>query len=446
MPGTPDSDAAAQGHGVGVVGATALGVGGMIGAGLFTMLGLAAQASGGQLPLAIVIAGVAAGLTAYSYAQLSARFPSEGGPARFVVAGYGEGVISGALNTFQFIAYAISLAMCARSFGEYLATAAGGWPNAAAVIAGLVVLAVVTVANLAGAGTVTKVETAVVAIELALLIGVIVVGFAAGGSTAAPERADGVIHVIAGAALMYTSFQGFAVITNASGKMVRPQRTVPLATVITLTIVALVYLGVAEVLVHRLSASVIAANTTHVLATLGAEIAGQWGLLAVSGCALLANASVLNAGLFGAGGVAGYAARAGQLPARLARPLGRNGSYSTVVTSGVVAVAVCVLPLQALGEVTTLMFLLVYAAITVGHLRIRHQTGARAWVLVLAVVVNAVLFSALLLRAVDTGSTATVVTLPALVVAAVLFQAWWQRRHRGAAETGSSVVPGPGRQ
>ena len=437
MPGAPDSDAVAQGHGVGVVGATALGVGGMIGAGLFTMLGLAAQASGGQLPLAIVIAGMAAGLTAYSYAQLSARFPSRGGSARFVVAGFGQGVISGALNTFQFIAYAISLAMCARSFGEYLATAAGGWQNAAAVIAGLLVLAAVTVANLAGAGTVTTVETAVVAIELALLIGVVVVGFAAGGSTTAPVRADGVLHVIAGAALMYTSFQGFAVITNASGNMARPQRTVPLATVITLTIVALVYLGVAEVLLHRLSASVISANATHVLATLGSEIAGHWGLLVVSGCALLANASVLNSGLFGAGGVAGYAARAGQLPARLARPLGRNGSYSTVVTSSLVAVAVCVLPLQALGEVTTLMFLLVYAAITVGHLRIRHQTGARAWVLVLAVVVNAVLFGALLLRAIDTGSTATVVTLPALVVVAVLFQVVWQRRRRGAGVAGS---------
>lgn len=63
-----------------------------------------------------MIAGMAAGLTAYSYAQLSARFP--GGPARFVVAGYGDGVTSGALNTFQFTAYAISLSMCARSFGE----------------------------------------------------------------------------------------------------------------------------------------------------------------------------------------------------------------------------------------------------------------------------------------------------------------------------------------
>ena len=432
LPGMPHA-VGSQSGGVGVVGATALGVGGMIGAGLFTMLGLSAQAAGGLLPLAIIIAGMAAGLTAYSYAQLSARFPSRGGPARFVVAGYGEGVLSGALNTFQFTAYAISLAMCARSFGEYLATAAGGWQNATAVIAGLTILAAVTVANLAGAGTVTKVETAVVAIELALLISLIVVGFASGGSTSAPGQTDGVMHVIAGAALMYTSFQGFAVITNASGKMSRPRRTVPLATVITLTIVALLYLGVAEVLVNQLSASVIAANATHVLATLGGEIAGHVGLLVVSGCALLANASVLNAGLFGASGVGGYAARAGQLPARLARPLGRNGSYGTVVTSGVVAVAVCVLPLQALGEVTTLMFLLVYAAISVGHLRIRHQTGARAWVLVLAVLVNAVLFTALLLRAIATGSTATVLTLPALLVAAVLFQTWWHRRHRHTA-------------
>ena len=79
------------------------------------------------------------------------------------------------------------------------------------------------------------------------------------------------------------------------------------------------------------------------------------------------------------------------------------------------------------------VFLLVYAAISVGHLRIRQQTGARAWVLVLAVLVNAVLFTALLLRAIATGSTATVLTLPALLVAAVLFQTWWHRRHRHTA-------------
>lgn len=431
-----------SGKNVSLLGATALGVGGMIGAGLFTMLGLAAVAAAEQLPLAILVAAGSTGLTAYSYAKLSAHYPSSGGPARFVVAVFGHGVTSGALNTFQSTAYAIALAMCARSFGEYLATAAPGMGAVAISVAALAILAAVTVANLAGTGAVTRTEVAVVSVEAALLLALITMGaFTGSGLSASPARAGGLVHIIAGAALMYTSFQGFAVVTNASGNMARPQRTVPLATTAAMSLVALLYVGVAVVLVHRVPAPEIVANATHVLATLGADVAGEWGLLLVSGCALIANASVLNTSMFAAGGGISYQAGEGQLPRRLAGPLWRGGTVGTLVLSIGVAVAVCILPLSALGELNTLMFLAIYGAIGAGHVRLRHITGAKRWVLVASVAVNVVLFGAVLVRSVVTKSPATYVTLPILVAAALMFQMWWRSRNRPAT-TSAPISPG----
>jgi amino acid transporter len=79
----------------------------MIGAGIFSILGVVASVSGTALPLAFLIGGLAA----YAYAKLGTRYPSTGGSVQFLVEGLGDGLLTGGLNIFQYLSYVISIAL-----------------------------------------------------------------------------------------------------------------------------------------------------------------------------------------------------------------------------------------------------------------------------------------------------------------------------------------------
>ena len=107
---------------IGMVAAVSIGIGGMVGAGIFSILGVVAQAAGNAMWLAFAIGGVVALLSTYSYAKLGATFPSAGGAVHFLVKSFGDGVLAGGLNLFMWAGYIISLALYATAFGSYAAT------------------------------------------------------------------------------------------------------------------------------------------------------------------------------------------------------------------------------------------------------------------------------------------------------------------------------------
>src|SRR3712207_2348229 len=128
---------------LGLFAAVSIGVGGMIGAGIFSILGVVAGVSGTALPLSFVIGGGVALLAAYSYLKLGIRYPSVGGASQFLVEEYGDGLLSGALNIFQYLAYVIAIALYARGFAGYAVTffpnITSGWIDEAFAL-GIVVL------------------------------------------------------------------------------------------------------------------------------------------------------------------------------------------------------------------------------------------------------------------------------------------------------------------
>ena len=109
-------------RGLGLPAAVSIGVGGMIGAGIFSILGVVAGVSATALPVSFVIGGFVAILAAYSYLKLGVRYPSVGGASQFLVEEYGDGLRSGALNIFQYFAYVIAIALYARGFAGYAKT------------------------------------------------------------------------------------------------------------------------------------------------------------------------------------------------------------------------------------------------------------------------------------------------------------------------------------
>src|SRR5215831_17291321 len=96
-----------------------IGVGAMVGAGIFSLLGAAGEVAGAAVWISFLIAGAIAGLQGYSFAKLGARYPSAGGLLEYVAKSVGEGHFTGITAWLTYAANAIVTAMVAVSFGSY---------------------------------------------------------------------------------------------------------------------------------------------------------------------------------------------------------------------------------------------------------------------------------------------------------------------------------------
>ena len=156
--------------GLGLAALVSIGIGGMVGGGIFSVLGLTVLIAGGGAYLSFVVGGVVAALTGWSYALLSVRIRSRGGTAVFLDRAFGTGV-AGPLNLLLWLCYFVMLGLYAVACGAYLAAllglpAGGPWPRvfASAVVAGFAAL------NLAGAQLVGRAESVLVYVKLAVLV------------------------------------------------------------------------------------------------------------------------------------------------------------------------------------------------------------------------------------------------------------------------------------
>lgn len=150
----------------------------------------------------------------------------------------------------------------------------------------------------------------------------------------------------------------------------------------------------------------------------------------ISIAALLSTASAVNATLFGSANVAYQIAKNGGLPPAFDKQLWGKDAEGLFITAALVIFFVLVFPLSAVASMGSAGFLLVYAAVNVGHLRIRSQTGAKAWPIYSAIVLCMVLFVFLfgyMVMEQRLSAIAMVVTF----LLSWLIETWWRgRTHR----------------
>jgi len=231
---------------IGMLAAVSIGIGGMVGAGIFSILGVVAHAAGNAMGLAFAIGGVVALLSTYSYARLGAVFPSAGGAVHFLVKGFGDGILAGGLNLFMWAGYIISLALYATAFGGYAATFVTAAPSPlllkSLAVASVVVL---TLVNAFGAKLMGRSETLIVAIKVAILVLFAAVGMwfikLANLSPALWPEAKSVLF---GAGVLFIGYEGFGLVTNAAGDMRDPRKMLPRALYTSVILVIAIYLGV----------------------------------------------------------------------------------------------------------------------------------------------------------------------------------------------------------
>ena len=284
------------------MGATAIGVGGMMGAGLYTLLGLAAKSAGIWLPLSFLIGGVVVAFSVYSYSKLGMKYPDRGGATKFLLKGFGDGFLAGGLNVFQYLDWIIAMVLYAAGFSEYTCQLTGlnnsSWIGKAISIA--IVILVVFI-NVLGSKQVARAQTAIIAFRLIILIAFI--GFRLAQAhvplITTADKGNGIIGILSAAGLLYVTYEGVGVVTNTAGNMKNPKKQLPIALFLSLIIVMLIYIIASAIVIMTIGVKVAVANQRHVLATAGEAVFGKVGMILIGLAALVAIASAVNSTMFG---------------------------------------------------------------------------------------------------------------------------------------------------
>jgi amino acid transporter len=361
-----------QGGSVGLLGATAIGIGGMVGGGIFAVLGVASEQAGGATPIAFGVAGLVAALTAVSYARLAVRHPSAGGTVTFIDRVFGVDEVTGSLNIVLWAGYIVTTALYAAAFGNYAATLfPGGTDPSPVLLRSLVLVGVVVpwVINLTNAGLVARSETVVVGIKLAMLLVVIAAGVpTVSAARVAPGTWTSPLAIVAAGMLVFVAYEGFELIANASADAREPARTLPRALALSVGLVILLYVAIAWVVVGSLSPTRIAQSADFALAEAASASLGRAGFVLVAVSAVLATFSAINATIYGAARLSFTIATEGELPPALQRrtwhqPIGLH------ITAGVGLAMAVALPVASISAMASAIFLGVFAVVNAAEFR-----------------------------------------------------------------------------
>jgi len=357
--------------------AVVIGLGAMIGAGVFAAVGPAAEAAGSWLLLGLALAAVVAYANATSSAQLAAKHPTSGGT--YVFASRELHPTAGYLAGWGFVVgKTASLAAMALTFGAYL------WPEAARPVAivAVVALTAVTARGITRTARLTRVIVTLVLASLAVVVAASLLGGQAQVANLADPAASAVTPygVLQSAGLLFFAFAGYARLATLGEEVIDPTRTIPRAIPIALGLTLVVYALVAtSALLAAGPVALAEAPAPLVAAVRAGELAVAAPVVQVG--ATVASLGVLLSLLVGVSRTVLAMARDGHLPRPLARVNDRG-----VPAVAEVAVAVVVIAIVALADLreaigfSSLAVLVYYALTNAAALRLaRHERRWRRW-------------------------------------------------------------------
>jgi amino acid transporter len=370
-----------------VTAAAALGVGSMIGAGIFALMGEAGAIAGSAVYLSFIAAGMIALASGYSMARLGARYPSAGGIVEYLAQAYGIGLISGALSILLYISALVALALVAKTFGSYALAllpveGSGRWVNG---LADVVIIAFVLL-NLEGAKGVAALEKAVVAVKVLILIGFAAAGlYVADPEALSTDRYPAATQVLYSLAVTFFAFEGFRVITNCAEEMPEPRKTLPRAMLIAIGGALVIYVAVALAVFGNLGVEQVVEAKDYALAEAARPVFGLAGFSVVAIAALVSTASSINANLYAVTNVTYQLAKEGELPAAFGQPIGRSRE-GLLISAGLIMLLGHAFDLSEIAAVGSITILIVHLMVHLGHLRLLEETGASPTLVLTAIV------------------------------------------------------------
>lgn len=405
-------------------GAVSMGTGVMIGAGIFALTGQIAELAGTWFPTAFLAAAVITGLSAYSYVKLADTYPSAGGIAMFLEKAYGKSVMTGACALLMYFSMVINESLVARTFGTYsLQLFDLGNNDWLVPVLGVGLLCLAFVVNILGNRLIQTMSFVMALLKIAGIAvfgiaGLWVSGFSFEGISAEPAE-TGAAGFLGAVALAILAYKGFTTITNSGGEIVDPQRNVGRAIVIAIAVCVFVYLLVALAVGANLTVDEIVAARDYSLAQAARPAFGDLGLWFTVLFAIVATVSGVIASVFAVSRMLAMLTEMKLVPhSHFGMP--GNIQKHTLVYTIVAAMALTIFfDLGRIAALGAIFYIIMDIAVHWGIFRyLRAETGARAGILLTAIVFDVVVLAALVYVK---GSSDMVVIFAAIVGLIIIF-------------------------
>ncbi len=362
---------------LGIGGAWAMAVGGMIGGGIFSTLGVVISVAGQWAWLSFLVGGVIALASGQSYSALTRQIGEPGGSYTYLRA-LNWNRTARAVAWLLILGYTLTVAVYAVTFGAYAAHALG-YDGATASLCGIAAIMLLAGVNLLGALESSVLEQVAVWGKLAILFGLALIGL----WHWAPDRllldtghSTSWHGALLGTGVVFMAYEGFQLLSYDYDEMRHPARTITVAMPLAIVVTAIAYILVSLSAGMLAGAPAIVHEKEVALALAGRAALGEPGFYLVSLAAVFSASSAINATVFSTARLAEKAARDGELPAVFARRRARDVTWvGTLLISGLAIVLVLVGGIESLVEGGSFVFLLVFAL--VNALAIIRRAGSR---------------------------------------------------------------------
>jgi basic amino acid/polyamine antiporter, APA family len=373
---------------IGALDLTALGIGAIIGTGIFVIIGEAIGKSGPAIVLSFVLSGVTCAFSALSYAELASTIPVSGSAYTYAYATMGE-LVAWIIGWDLILEYGVSVAAVAVGWGGYLQSLLNSWfgwqiPNSLALPPGeggtvnlpaaFLVLAIAALL-IAGVRKSARTNTVMVMVKVGILCFFVIAGLTAfKSSNIHPFAPKGFNGMVDAAALIFFAYIGFDAVSTTSEETRNPSRDLPIGIIGSLAIATLLYILVAITAIGALPSAQLAGSKAPLADALtkGAGISWAGDLLSIG--ALIAIASVVLTILYGQTRIMFAICRDGLFFRRFATVSPRTGTpwLVTAVFGVLIAILAMVTPLSEIAKLVNIGTLFAFLIVNIGVIWLRR--------------------------------------------------------------------------
>jgi amino acid transporter len=417
---------------IGLLGAISIGVGGMVGGGIFAVLGEAVSLAHGATAIAFLFAGLVALLTAYAYAKLSVTFQNRGGTVVFIDQAFGHNLLSSSVNLMLWLSYLITIALYATAFASYgqtfFAQPVAPWQHHM-----LITLAILlpTIINLISTSFVSKSESIIVLIKVSLLILIIVSSsFYVDTSKLSPTHWESPLAIITAGMIIFVAYEGFELIANAAEDIQKPEINLPRAFYGATIFVIVLYVLISLVTVGVVPEAQLLDAKDYALAIAAKPALGDIGFTIVAIAALLSTFSAINATIYGNARLGYFLAKEGELPQKLSTQQRNIPSFDIVVISLLSMGIGNTISLTEIAIIGSAGFLLIFSIVNLAAFQMAAKIQGNKLIIGTAFLLSASALITLLSYTYQNNAKAIIVFIGFIMIS-VLFELLYGRFVRG---------------
>lgn len=374
----------------------AIALGGMVGGGIFTILGISVSLIGNLTPIAIIIGGIIASLAAYSYVKLGLYYKDEGATYSFFKRTYPRSTFSAsAIGWFIIFGYISTLALYAYTFSSYAISSSNFaeniWIRKGIAIA---VIGVFTLINIWSVNGMGKIEDLMVYTKLFVLTVISIVLMTHGtsdfGTFIKSMQVDfektSIFSILIVSSLTFVAFEGFQLVINAVNEMRNPEKNIPRAIYSAILLAVLIYVVIATGALFAIPTEEIIQNKEYALAAGAGNVLGSLGTNLVILGAVLATSSAISGTVFGSSRQMSVIAKDGFFPKILANRKNNSPQNAIIAMALISSGLILIGGLELILEFGSVTFLLVSLLMAIANFKIRKETNSSTFLTLLSIV------------------------------------------------------------